>query len=238
MNQEVQGLSPWVVQILYSGSSYTLTLLSAMNSLFLKSRYGSSLNQLSTHWECLMWILTLIIDSTFSQSSFSHIFIHLPFQSSLFNMPIVSVFCNWTQPWHCINLANIAAILTTAFTAATAAVLIGHLFGGNVARIWPYRTISGPRSSDPVLPLLLLSPVHIVAFSAIGLAWMGNHKAALVSKAGATVVLVRSSGGRELLFPVHNTQSQFHGPVPNPSRMTYAWIRPVGWVGSVFPSQA
>ena len=79
--------------------------------------------------------------------------------------------------------------------------------------------------------------MHIVEFSAIGLAGMGNLMASLESNVVAAVVLIQPTIGRELPCPLHNIRSQLHGPVPIPACMSYPFIGPVGWVGSNFPSQ-
>ena len=80
-------------------------------------------------------------------------------------------------------------------------------------------------------------PMYIVAFSAIRFTGMGYPKVVLESKAAAAVGMIRATAGRELPCHPHNIYSQLHGLVSTPARMPHPSIRPVGWVGSVFPSK-
>ena len=81
--------------------------------------------------------------------------------------------------------------------------------------------------------------MFIVVFSAIRFTEMGNPKAALVSisKVAAAVVLIRTTGSQERPRPLHNIWYKLYRPVPTSVCVPYPWIWPVGWVGTLFPSQ-
>jgi hypothetical protein len=130
-----------------------------------------------------------------------------------------------------VTTITIAHNIATDFGYMEALVLIGHT-GGRELPCPPHNIQSQELKSSS-----FSAPVHIVVYFAIVLAGMGNPKAALESKAVAAVVLIRPTVGRESSCPPHNICSQLHGSVPTPTRMSYPLIRPVGWVGSVFPIQ-
>ena len=94
--------------------------------------------------------------------------------------------------------------------------------------IWSHELGSG---SSP-------DPMSIVVFSAIGFTGMGNPKAALESKPGAAVVLIRPADGHESPRLPHNSHTQLHGPFPTPDLMPYPCITSSVLGGKCVPEPA